>query len=111
MINFPYVVIVLKTAHPTEKPHAYTIYHHRRHHRQDLLRRLSQFEVGESQVQHILTEGLVDFDYDVVPLLQKDSLEITDEDRSICVIILTPTMRRTTSLPTVRIRCRKQQKR
>ena len=42
---------------------------------------LSQFEVGESQVKHILTEGLVDFDYDVVPLLQKDSLEMTDDDR------------------------------
>jgi L-asparaginase len=42
---------------------------------------LSQFEVGESQVKHILTEGLVAFDYDVVPLLQKDSLEMDDEDR------------------------------
>ncbi len=43
---------------------------------------LSQFEVGESQVKHILTDGLVDFDYEIVPLLQKDSLEMTDEDRS-----------------------------
>jgi len=43
---------------------------------------LSQFEVGESQVKHILTEGRVDFDYEVVPLLQKDSLEMTDEDRA-----------------------------
>ncbi|MGB5334417.1 MAG: asparaginase domain-containing protein, partial [Woeseiaceae bacterium] len=42
---------------------------------------LSQFEVGESQVQHILAEGLVAFDFDVVPLMHKDSLEITDEDR------------------------------
>ncbi len=42
---------------------------------------LSQFEVGESQIQHILTEGLVEFDYEVTPLLQKDSLEMTDEDR------------------------------
>ena len=42
---------------------------------------LSQFEVGESQVKHILSEGLVQFDYDVVPLLQKDSLEMTDGDR------------------------------
>lgn len=42
---------------------------------------LSQFEVGESQVHHILTEGLVDFDYEIVPLLHKDSLDITDEDR------------------------------
>ena len=42
---------------------------------------LSQFEVGESQVQHILAEGLVAFDFDVVPLMHKDSLEVTDEDR------------------------------
>ena len=43
---------------------------------------LSQFEVGDSQVKHILTEGLVQFDYDIVSLLQKDSLDMTDEDRS-----------------------------
>jgi L-asparaginase len=42
---------------------------------------LSQFEVGESQVQHILAEGLADFDFDVVPLMHKDSLEIDDDDR------------------------------
>ena len=44
---------------------------------------LSQYEVGESQIQHILHEGLVAFDYEVVPLLHKDSLEVTDEDRAI----------------------------
>ena len=43
---------------------------------------LSQFEVGESQVEHILREGLVQFDYEIVSLLQKDSLEMTDEDRA-----------------------------
>lgn len=42
---------------------------------------LSEFEVGDSVVQHILTDGLVDFEYDVVSLFQKDSLEIDDEDR------------------------------
>jgi len=42
---------------------------------------LSQFEVGESVVQHILTDGLVDFEYDVVSLFQKDSLELDDDDR------------------------------
>ena len=42
---------------------------------------LSRFEVGDSQIKHILTEGLVEFDYDVVSLLQKDSLDMTDEDR------------------------------
>jgi L-asparaginase len=44
---------------------------------------LSQFEVGESVVQHILTDGLVDFEYDVVSLFQKDSLEIDDADRQV----------------------------
>jgi len=44
---------------------------------------LSQFEVGESQVQHILAEGLAAFDFDVVPLMHKDSLEVTDEDRQL----------------------------
>jgi L-asparaginase len=42
---------------------------------------MSQFEVGESQVQHILTEGLVNFDYDIVSMFRKDSLELTEEDR------------------------------
>jgi len=42
---------------------------------------LSQFEVGESQVQHILGEGLVEFDYDIVALFRKDSLDIDDNDR------------------------------
>ncbi len=42
---------------------------------------LSQFEVGESQIKHILTEGLVDFDYEAVSLLLKDSLDMTDDDR------------------------------
>ncbi len=43
---------------------------------------MSQFEVGDSQVEHILTDGLVSFDYDVVAMFQKDSLELTAEDRS-----------------------------
>ncbi|NCF52500.1 asparaginase [Gammaproteobacteria bacterium] len=43
---------------------------------------LGQFEVGDSQVNYILNEGLVGFDYDVVPLLQKDSLDMTAADRS-----------------------------
>ncbi len=42
---------------------------------------LSQFEVGESVVKHVLSEGLVEFEYDVVSLMQKDSLEMDDEDR------------------------------
>jgi len=43
---------------------------------------MSQFEVGETQIKHILTEGLASFDYDVVPMFQKDSLELTDDDRN-----------------------------
>jgi L-asparaginase len=42
---------------------------------------LSRFEIGESQITHILTEGLVDFDYEIVPLMQKDSLDMTAADR------------------------------
>ncbi len=42
---------------------------------------LSQFAVGESQVSHILTDALAEFDYDVLPLLAKDSLDLTDDDR------------------------------
>ena len=30
---------------------------------------MSQFEVGDSQVRHILTDGLVAFEYDVVLFL------------------------------------------
>lgn len=44
---------------------------------------VSQFEVGDSQVKHILTEGLVGFEYDVVSLFQKDSLDLTDADRAV----------------------------
>ena len=42
---------------------------------------LSKFEVGDSQIKQVLTEGRVEFDYEIVPLLQKDSLEMTAEDR------------------------------
>ena len=42
---------------------------------------LSQFEVGDSPVDAILADGLVSFDYDVVPMFRKDSLELTEEDR------------------------------
>ena len=34
-------------------------------------------------MEHILREGLVQFDYDIVPLMKKDSLEIKDADRRI----------------------------
>ncbi len=44
---------------------------------------MSRFEVGDTQVHHILQEGLVDFDFDVRPLFRKDSLDMTDEDRQV----------------------------
>ena len=42
---------------------------------------MSEFEVGDSQVEYILTEGLIAFDFDVISLFRKDSLELTDDDR------------------------------
>ena len=43
---------------------------------------ISQFEVGDSQLKHILSEGLAGFDYDIVALFHRDSLELTDVDRA-----------------------------
>ena len=43
---------------------------------------LSRFEVGDSAIDTILSEGLVTLDYDVTSMFRKDSLELTDEDRS-----------------------------
>lgn len=42
---------------------------------------MSDYEVGESPIAGILSEGLVSFDYDVVTMFQKDSLDMTDADR------------------------------
>ncbi len=42
---------------------------------------LSQFEIGDSPIDAILADALVDFEYDVVPMFRKDSLELTDNDR------------------------------
>lgn len=43
---------------------------------------MSQFEVGETQVKHILTEGMVAFDHEIHSLMHKDSLEMNDGDRA-----------------------------
>ena len=43
---------------------------------------LSEFQVGETALDAILREANVDFDYDLTPLMRKDSLELTDEDRN-----------------------------
>ncbi len=39
------------------------------------------FEIGEAAVKRILKRLNPNFDYEVVPLLQKDSLDMTDGDR------------------------------
>lgn len=41
----------------------------------------SEFEIGEPLIGAILSEAQVAFDFDVVPLMRKDSLEMTDVDR------------------------------
>jgi L-asparaginase len=42
---------------------------------------LSRFEVGETVVSKILREGGVTFEFEVVSLMRKDSLEMEDGDR------------------------------
>jgi L-asparaginase len=42
---------------------------------------MSRFEVGETVVGKILREGGVTYDFEVIPLMRKDSLEINDQDR------------------------------
>ncbi len=43
----------------------------------------SDYEIGDPQVIELLTEANVTFDYQVLPLFRKDSLDITDEDRAV----------------------------
>jgi L-asparaginase len=43
----------------------------------------SSFEVGEPQILEVLREANLSIDYQVVSLLRKDSLDMTDEDRGI----------------------------
>ena len=43
----------------------------------------SEFTVGDSLIAQILSEGKVNVDYEIIPLMRKDSLELTDEDRQI----------------------------
>lgn len=42
----------------------------------------SDYEVGESVVEDLLKQAHVHLDYEMLHLMRKDSLEITDEDRS-----------------------------
>jgi len=45
--------------------------------------RKNEFQVGEPQIVDVLREANVTFEYDVVPLLRKDSLDLTDKDRGL----------------------------
>ena len=42
----------------------------------------SEFEVGDSVVERLLTEAHVRQPYEIVPLMRKDSLELDDADRA-----------------------------
>ena len=41
----------------------------------------SKYEVGEPQTGQILAEARVNFEYELVSILRKDSLDLTDDDR------------------------------
>ena len=43
----------------------------------------SEFQVGEPQIVEVLKEANVTIDYEVTPLIRKDSLDMTDEDRKL----------------------------
>ena len=43
----------------------------------------SEYEVGEPTVTQVYQGALVDLEYEVLPLMRKDSLEMTDEDRAL----------------------------
>ena len=43
----------------------------------------SKFEVGEPQILEVLREANLSIDYQVTPLMRKDSLELTDQDRDL----------------------------
>ena len=44
---------------------------------------LSEFQVGESGIGNMLAEANISYSYEITPLMRKDSLELTDEDRGI----------------------------
>ncbi|NRA67301.1 MAG: asparaginase [Pseudobacteriovorax sp.] len=43
----------------------------------------SEFQVGEPQIAHILRESRIAVPYQIESILQKDSLDLTDEDRAL----------------------------
>ena len=42
---------------------------------------MSDFQIGDPQIGHILSDLQVGFEFEVNPLMRKDSLHVTDEDR------------------------------
>ena len=46
---------------------------------------LSDYKIGEPQVEWILKQAGVNFSYEIESILKKDSLEITDQDRELIV--------------------------
>jgi L-asparaginase len=44
---------------------------------------VSEFQVGEPQIGEVLREAGVAFAYEIEPLLRKDSLDLTDDDRAL----------------------------
>jgi L-asparaginase len=44
---------------------------------------LSEYEIGESNIDAILKDARVNFEYEVLSILKKDSLDMTDQDRLI----------------------------
>jgi len=45
----------------------------------------SEFQVGEPQIEELLHEANISFDYEISSILRKDSLELTEEDRRLIV--------------------------
>ncbi len=43
----------------------------------------SEYQVGQPQIDQVLRDSNVAFDFEITPLLRKDSLELTEEDRQL----------------------------
>ena len=43
----------------------------------------SEFQVGDPQIAEVLKEANITLDYEVIPLMRQDSLDMTDEDREL----------------------------
>ncbi len=43
--------------------------------------KLSEYKIGEPKVDTILKDARINFNYEIIPLFRKDSLDITEKDR------------------------------